>query len=91
MSPDDTILREVRQRVTRIESRLCRIADHLGAHVGTPSKELCLSTRDGTLAVTTPAMDVTLSELLQFLTSQGVAGKVVFVRFAGRTVATIHT
>lgn len=87
----DTIITEVRQRVTRIESRLCRLADALGVSVGTPDKQLRITQEtDGYVRIETQQMDVTLSEISFFLTKQGKQGKIALVSYKGRTVATTY-
>lgn len=89
-SNNEDALREVRQRVTRIESRICRIADFLGARVGNPSNELKITGVGVNGAnIETPVLDVTLSEIIQFLTANGVADKVARVYFNGRLIATV--
>lgn len=87
----DATLNELRQRLTRMESRVCRIADFLGAQVGSPSKALVLiGTTDTEVHVETPAMDVTLSELVQFLTKEGKGDKVAHVYHNHRLVAILQ-
>jgi len=88
----DANLNEIRQRLTRVESRICRIADFLGAPVGDPKKALEIQGKDTEYPlVHTPVMDVTLSELIQLLHSAGITGKVVDVQFGGRIIAAINT
>ena len=83
-------LNEVRQRVTRIESRICRIADFLGARVGNPSVELKITGLGANgVNIDAPVMDVTLSEIVQFLTHNGIADKVAYVHHNGHLVATV--
>jgi len=83
-------IHEVRQRVTRIESRICRIADFLGARVGNPGNELKITgVGEKGVNIDTPVMDVTLSEIVQFLTHNGIADKVAYVHHNGRLVATV--
>ena len=87
---NEDALREVRQRVTRIESRICRIADFLGARVGNPSNELKITgVGVNGVNIETPVLDVTLSEIVQFLTANGIADKVARVHFNGRLIATV--
>lgn len=84
---NETILNEIRQRLTRVESRICRIGDHVGASVGDPKKTLeIVDENEDAVVVSTPVMDLTLSEIRQFLTSRGKEDKVAFVQFRGQTV-----
>lgn len=83
-------LQEIRQRTTRIESRICRIADFLGARVGNPSTELKITgVGEKGANIDTPVLDVTLSEIVQFLTANGIADKVAYIHFNGRLIATV--
>ena len=82
------LLLELRRRVTRIESRLCRLADHIGAHVGMPDKDLTLIADTANwVGIDTPVMDIGLSDITQFLTKQGKQGKTAYVYFNGRFIA----
>jgi hypothetical protein len=84
----DATLNELRSRLTRVESRLCRIADHIGANVGSPDKELTIyEMTDTAVSIDTPAMDVTLSEIVNFLGRQGIKGKVAYIHFNNRIIA----
>ena len=91
MSHEETrALNEVRQRVTRIESRICRIADFLGAHVGTPAKEMEIRVElENSVEIDIPVMDITFSEIIQFLAKQGKQRKVAYIYFNGMRVATM--
>ena len=89
----DATLNEIRQRLTRVESRICRIADYIGAKVGDPAKELkFLGHVDGgtTWIVSTPVMDVTFSEAIHFLHKEGIAGKVA-IMFNGQKIAELYS
>ena len=82
---------EMRQRVTRIESRICRIADHLGAQTGDPGKTLVVRVEtDSRVDVVTTVMDVSLSDVIRFLTREGIEGKVVNLYFEGKLVARVY-
>lgn len=63
----ELIVREVRQRVTRMESRICRIADHLKIDVRAPKDSLRIQheTADE-LELSVPILDIALSELLSY-------------------------
>ena len=81
------LLLEIRQRLTRVESRICRIGDHVGASVGDPTTALAITDEnEDSLSVSTPVLDVTLSEIRQFLTAEGKEDKVAFIKFQGRPV-----
>jgi hypothetical protein len=85
---DQELLVDIRRRLTRVESRLCRVADHVGANVETPEKELSIyEETDTAISLDTPAMDVTLSEITRFLTKKGKKGKVAYVHFNNRVIA----
>lgn len=86
----DATLNEIRQRLTRVESRICRIADYIGAKVGDPMKALQVAVGDTEVIVTTPVMDVTLSEVIHFLHKEGITGKVA-VMFNGQKIAEIYS
>lgn len=87
----DANLNEIRQRLTRVESRICRIADYLGAPVGDPKKALEITYEtDAYVDVTTPVLDLTISEVIHFLHSVGKEGKVAYVHFKGQCVATVN-
>lgn len=84
----DNTLKEICQRVTRIESRVCRLGDLLGADLRANDKGLrLLSQTDVTVSLSTTAMDVTLSQIARFLTKEGIEGKVALVYFNGVLVA----
>ena len=92
MTDAETIqrLREIVQRTTRLESRMCRIADHFGIRTGSPEKDLrIIASGDQAVHIATDAMDVALSELTAFLTRNGIKGKVAHVYFNDTLVATL--
>lgn len=87
----DATLNEIRQRATRIESRICRMADALGISVGAPDKALTITKEtEDFVRVDTEQLDLTISEVKLFLGKQGKQGKIALVSYAGRTVATIY-
>lgn len=82
---------EILQRVTRIESRLCRLGDALSIDLRSSDKGMKLGTQtDTTVAVHTPVMDIALSQIGQFLTREGVEGKVALVYFRGALMARVY-
>lgn len=82
---------EILQRVTRIESRLCRLGDALCIDLRASDKGLKLGTQtDITVVVHTPAMDVALSQIGQFLTREGIEGKVALIYFRGALMARVY-
>lgn len=88
---DEHILKEIQQRVTRIESRICRLGDALDVPLRSTSKGLKLISAGPTAAtVEAPALDVALSEIVRFLTELGIQGKVVSIKYQGAVIATIY-
>lgn len=86
----DATLNEIRQRLTRVESRICRMAEAQGIKVGDPTKDLSVVRELGdAIVVSTPVLDVTISEVIHFLHKEGKAGKIAYVQFGGIHVATI--
>ena len=82
---------ETNQRVTRIESRLCRIAEALRVDVSTPTKQLDITFENPKVVyVSTAVLDVTLSEVVRFLTRQGKQGKIAHVFFNDSQIATVY-
>lgn len=87
----DELLRELRQRVTRIESRIVRIGEHVGAPISNPLADMLIDcAEDGTLLMYPRAMDVSLSGLRAELRKKGMEDKIAEVWFGGHRVATIH-
>jgi hypothetical protein len=81
---------EMRQRVTRIESRICRIADGLNIPTADPSKSLHIRyIEDKGVVIDTEVMDVSLSSIIRFLTKEGIEDKVVMIYFEGALVAQV--
>lgn len=81
-------LKEVLQRVTRIESRLCRLGDLLGSDLRSSDKGLrVMSYSDATVSISMPALDVGLSQIARFLTKEGIEGKVALLYYQGKLVA----
>lgn len=86
----DATLNEIRQRLTRVESRICRMAEAQGIKVGDPTKDLTIIRElDDAIVVGTPVLDVTISEVIHFLHKEGKAGKIAYVQLGGMHVATI--
>ena len=86
-----TDIEQVLQRVTRIESRLCRVADHWGIKTNSPDKYMELyHETDKVVFVSTDVMDTALSDILRFLRDQGKQDKVAHIFFMGSQVATIY-
>jgi hypothetical protein len=85
------IVREVRQRVTRMESRICRIADHLNINVRAPKDGFRIQheTADE-LELSVPMLDIALSELLSYLHKEELDQKTVHVYFGGSQVAMLY-
>lgn len=85
---------EMRQRVTRIESRICRIADALNVPTGDPSKTMWIMptvhAHKNTVCIGTTVLDASISDVLRFLIREGIEGKVACVYFDGLLVARIY-
>ncbi len=85
------MLAELRQRVVRIESRICRLGDHIGANLSDTVKQVRIADIDDTeVAVYLPALDIALSALLNLLKEKGKAGKIATVWFDSRQVAQFY-
>lgn len=82
---------EMRQRVTRIESRLCRIADGLNIPTADPAKSLKVMHVDPDSAdLTTEVVDIGLSSIIRFLTKEGIQVRVARVYFENKLVAQVY-
>jgi hypothetical protein len=87
MTTEDQIL----QRVTRIESRICRISDHWGIKTNSPDKNMSIYYENAKIVnVDIDVMDSALSDILRFLRDQGKQDKVAHIFFGGSQVATIY-
>jgi len=85
----EAILVELRQRMTRVESRICRIGDHLSVQMRAPKDGLrVIRETAAEVDVSAPVMDITLSELVAGLRKLGIQGKTAHVYFEGRLQAT---
>ena len=85
---EETLLRDVRQRVTRIESRLVSMGEQLGAVMHSSNKAMVLS-ESGT-EVDIVGLDTSFSDVLHFLEKEGIQGTAVRVFHKERHVATIN-
>jgi hypothetical protein len=86
----DLIVREVRQRVTRMESWICRIADHLKVYMRTPKDGFRIRSETAEkMELSVPMLDISLSELLNCLHKEELDQKAVHVYFGGSQVATL--
>lgn len=85
------IVREVRQRVTRIESRICRLGDHLEIQLINPKDglEILLET-DDVVEISTSVMDITLSELVSYLCKRRLNDREANIYFRDKLVACIY-
>ena len=85
---------EMRQRITRIESRICRIADAMNIHTGDPSKTMWKIDETnpiaGVVCIGTTVLDASISDVLRFLTANGIEGKVACLYYNGGLVARIY-
>jgi hypothetical protein len=90
--PDELehIVREIRQRVTRIESRICRIGDGLDISLRSPKNGLkVLSIAEDVVEVHTECMDIAISELISFAERSGFSNLEVDVFHEGYLITTI--
>lgn len=85
---------EMRQRVTRIESRICRIADALNIATGDPSKTMWKTDEpnpvQGVVCISTSVLDASISDVIKYLTKEGMKDKVAWLYFEGQLVAVIY-
>lgn len=87
----DLIAREVRQCVTRIESRICRIAEHLQVNMRPPKDGFLIRSETAEdMELSLPMLDISLSELLNYLHKEKFDQKVVHVYFGGVRVVTLY-
>jgi len=87
----DTIVREIRQRVTRIESRVCRLGDTLNIQLTNPKHGLQLIQETAEVVeISTAVMDITLSELTSYLQRQKLKNRDTDIYFEGQLIATLY-
>lgn len=87
----ELIVREVRQRVTRMESRICRIADHLQVSFRAPKDGFRIQSETAEeLELSVPMLDIALSELLNYLHKEELDHKTVHLYFGGSRVGTLY-
>lgn len=89
-TPMETDVKEIKERVTRIESRVVQLGDHVGANLRTklriqPGK----SATTGERIVAVDSFDVSISRIMTELEEWGWTGDVL-VEIQGRYIATIH-
>lgn len=89
-SESENILRELRQRITRIESRVCRIGDHLGISVQLDKKKpVIVGSTNEIIEVEIPAMDLSLGNIIAFLRHEQLRDREAVVIFKGEEIAYI--
>jgi len=82
---------EMRQRVTRIESRLCRLAKGLNVQTADPVNLLQVMHETDTLVfISMPVIDTSFSDVIRFLTKEGIEGKVANMYFRNKMVARVY-
>lgn len=82
---------ELLQRVVRIESRICRIADHWGIRTSSADKHMAIYYENAKIVnVDVIAMDTAISDILRFLREQGKQDKVAHIFFGGSQIATVY-
>lgn len=87
----DDITTDIRARVTRIETRLVKIAQSIGIETGTPAKGLRLRGVENEQAyVHTDSLGVSVLDVHKFLTKEGIQDKVCLVYFVGQLVARVY-
>lgn len=87
----DDITTDIRARVTRIETRLVKIAQAMGIETGTSCKGLKLRGVENEQAyVYADSAAVSLADIHNFLTKEGIQDKVALVYFNGRLVARVY-
>lgn len=86
----EDVVREIRQRVTRIESRICRIGDGLEISLRNPKKGLkVLSVSEDAVALSTECLDIALSELISFSERNGFADREVDIFHGDVLISTL--
>lgn len=86
-------LREVRQRVTRIESRLVNLGEQLGAVMHSSNKAMAVSyaaDNDFTADVELVGLDTSFSDVLHFVEKEEVADGIVRIRHKGKLIGIIY-
>jgi hypothetical protein len=88
----ETQLQQILDRVVRTESRLCRVADHIGLDVRSDNKNLRIldNSADAYVSVSCTAMDVGYTKVINFLHKEGIEDKVANVYFGSRLIARIY-
>lgn len=86
----DQIAREIRQRVTRIESRICRIGDALDISLRNPKEGIrVISVSEEAIELSIDCFDVALSELISFVERSGFSNLEVDVYNGRNLIATL--
>jgi hypothetical protein len=91
MKSDQERLSEINQRVTRLESRLVQLGDHVGANLRTKLRIELHNDEHGAW-VDVDALDVSISRIIDELQRSGVKrGIGLPVRCNGGTIATVFS
>lgn len=92
MSADslNTVTAEIRDRVTRIESRIVKLGEHMGADLRTNARVLVQPRAGLCPTVTIDSLDVSLSRITQELTRLGYGTRGIPIIHNGRHVATME-
>lgn len=90
MKTDHELLQEVADRVTRTESRIVQLGDHVGANLRQKQRIAIRVGASGFTEVEIDALDVSISRVMTELKSHGVRASAVSVRHEGRIVATLY-
>ena len=91
MKTDSQLLQEVADRVTRIESRVVQLGDHVGANLRTKQRIGVVANSLGTTVVQIDALDVSLSRIFAEMKLAGVNPRdEVSVYLGSRMVAQLY-
>jgi hypothetical protein len=83
-------VKEIRDRVVRLESRMVQLGDHVGANLRVRQKIDIHHQEDGGIWVEIDSLDVSLSRIYTELQQKGIATAGITICHHGRDVATLH-
>lgn len=86
---DDDRLKEIRDRIVRLESRMVQLGDHVGANLRTKQK-IEIHPADTGVWVDIDSLDVSLSRIVTELQQRGLETKGVVIRLHGADVAALR-
>src|SRR5258705_8404087 len=82
-------VKEIRDRVVRLESRMVQLGDHVGANLRVRQK-IEVHQDEGCTWVEIDSLDVSLSRIYTELQQKGIATAGITICHHGRDVATLH-